>query len=109
MADKPKVVDEIWDDARVRQFLQVQPPHGVDRDFHRLLMAYRGMRADDFARFLDFFLEDGGDLHARDPSGRRVHDVIARHRLGGPFLAHLEAAGGDPAGNPVRERTPAHS
>jgi hypothetical protein len=98
MADKPKVVDEVWDDARVRQFLRVEPPNGVDRDFHRLLMAYRGMRPDDFGRFLAFFVADGGALDARDPSGRRLHEVIAPHRHGGPFLERLEAAARSAAG-----------
>ena len=92
MADKPKVIDEIWDDARVRQFLHARPPEGVDQDFHRLLMAYLGMRPDDFRRYLDFFLADGGNLEARDRAGRRVHDVIGRHRHSAPFLEHLEAA-----------------
>lgn len=90
MADKPKVVDEVWDDARVRQFLAVDPPAGTNRDFHRLLMAYRSMRAFDFERFLDFFVADGGDLDARDPRGRRLDDLLAEHRLAGPFLAALQ-------------------
>lgn len=92
MPEKPKVIDEIWDDARVRMFLDVTPPADTGRDFHRLLTAYRAMRIADFERFLEFFRADGGDLDARDPQGRRIDDVLEQHRLAGPFREALARA-----------------
>ena len=51
---QPKVTDEVWDDERVKRFLDLQPS-GEDADFHVLVKAYRGMRPEDFERFLGFF------------------------------------------------------
>jgi hypothetical protein len=47
--DKQKIVDEVWTEERIRSFLDLQPPAGMDADFHRLQRAYQSMRAEDFA------------------------------------------------------------
>ena len=60
--DKSKVIDEQWDDARVKSFLAYRAHDGTPDDFHILLRAYQGMRAEDFARFLTFFAAEGRDL-----------------------------------------------
>ena len=94
--DKKKVVDEVWDDARVQSFLAKEPPPGGDsRDFHRLLIAYRNMRPDDFVRFLGFFVADGGNLQATDVHGRTLAERISGHRQSGPFLDALVAVRSD--------------
>ena len=82
---QPQVINEVWDDDRVKRFLDLQP-YGEDADFHVLLKAYRSMRPKDFARFLAFFVEAGRDLDARDNQGRRLWDIIANHRQGAPFI-----------------------
>ncbi|MCB1632679.1 MAG: PA4642 family protein, partial [Pseudomonadales bacterium] len=46
--EKKKVVDEVWTDERIRRFLHLLPPEGVDCDFHRLRRAYQAMRPEDF-------------------------------------------------------------
>jgi len=87
--DKKKVVDEVWTPERVRSFLDLLPPEGVDADFHRLRRAYQSMRAEDFADFVALFVAAGGRLDARGPEGQTIHDEIARHRHGTPFLEAL--------------------
>jgi hypothetical protein len=95
--DKEKVIDEVWDDDRIRSFLARETGGaGVHADHARLLGAYQGMRAGDFRRFLAMFVADGHDLDAPDARGRSLADVIARHRHAGPFLEALDAHGARP-------------
>ena len=91
--DKQKVVEEVWDDARVRGFLDKRAPDlPGDADFHVLLFAYRSMRADDFGRFLRHFTAAGHDVRARNAQGLDVAGYIAPHAGAGPYVALLEAA-----------------
>ncbi len=86
---QPQVTDEIWDDERVKSFLALESPPakaGEDADFHVLLRAYRGMRADDFARFLNFFTESGRNLDATDHRGRTLWSIIEHHQQGTEFV-----------------------
>ena len=94
--DKAKVVDEVWDAARVRSFLLCQPPPGVDADWHCLLRAYHGMRAEDFELFLGFFTAASRNLDAVDPRGDTLLDRVRRHRNSGAFAQALIAAGASP-------------
>ena len=95
--DKQKIVDEVWDDARVASFLTKDMPRqsGVDlpgdADFYVLRHAYQNMRPDDFERFLALYRADGRDVNARDGDGRTLADVIASHRHGAPFIELLNA------------------
>ena len=95
--DKEKVIDEVWDDDRIRSFL-ARDGAGTDShpDHVRLLGAYQGMRDGDFRRFLALFVAAGGDLDAPDARGRSLADVIVRHRHAGPFLEALSAQGARP-------------
>lgn len=83
---QPSVTDEVWDDDRIKSFLDLEPYGHESADFYVLLKAYRGMRPDDFERFLRFFVEAGRDLDATDRSGRTIWDIMARHRHGAPFI-----------------------
>lgn len=91
--DKKKVVDEVWTPERVRSFLDLKPPAGIDADFHRLQRAYQSMRADDFEDFIGMFVAAGGKLDARGPERQTLLEDIARHRRGAPFAEILRAAG----------------
>jgi len=82
---QPQVTDEVWDDERVKSFLELEP-YGEDADFHVLLKAYRGMRVDDFERFLKFFSEAGRNLDAKDNRGRTLWSIIENHRQGADFI-----------------------
>ena len=87
--DKKVIEGEIFDDNRVRSFLNVLPPSGVDADFHALEIAYRGMTPDSFERFIKFFREAGRNLQARNPQGQTIADVIKQHRHGEEYLVFL--------------------
>ena len=82
---QPQVIDEVWDDARIQTFLRHQPQQG-NADFHVLTKAYRGMRPEDFARFLGFFVAAGRDLDSKDAQGRTIWQIMARHRQGQEFI-----------------------
>ena len=93
--DKPKVLDEVWDEARVRSFLGKQVPKQSgaplpgDGDYYVLRHAYQAMRADDFRRFLGFYVAEGRDVRARDAGGRTLAETIANHANAAPFIALL--------------------
>lgn len=91
--DKQKVLDEVWTEDRVRNFLSYEPVAGTNADFHVLLKAYQSMRASDFELFVRFFLEQNRDLNATDPNGKTVLQIVQRHRHGQEFAAVLTAAG----------------
>ena len=91
--DKAKVVDEQWDDARIDSFLDKGTMGDEPAEFSILLNAYRSMRAEDFARFIDKFTARGGDVNARDKRGRTLLDTIAGHDKAAPFKEILSARG----------------
>ncbi len=92
--DKQKVVDEVWTPERVRSFLDLTPPEGVDADYHRLVRAYQSMRAEDFADFVALFVAAGGRLEALGPQQQTLLQEVGRHRHGAEFAAILRAATG---------------
>ena len=91
--DKEKVLDEVWTEDRVRSFLKVRSYDEVEEDFHMLLKAYQSMRAEDFAKFVDFFTAEGRNLNSPDPRGRTVLSIVRQHRRSSEYAAVLEKAG----------------
>lgn len=91
--DKEKVLDEVWTEDRVREFLDVRPPAGVNEDHHMLLKAYQSMRADDFELFIGMFLEQNRDINAQDNTGRTVLSYISEHRNSDDYAAALTKNG----------------
>lgn len=89
--DKRQVIGEDMTDEQVRVFLVAEPPAGIDRDFHCLERAYRGLRAHDFARFVQFFRAEGRNTDARDPQGRNLATVIAGHANAADYVAVLKS------------------
>ena len=87
--DKQQVIGEVFDEARLRTFLDIQPPAGVDPDYHVLEKAYRGMGAENFATFVELFIAAGHNLDARNPAGQTLAEVIAGHRHAEPYLEAL--------------------
>lgn len=91
--DKQKVIDEVWTEARIRSFLDIAPAAGLNADFHRLLRAYQSMRLDDFAQFIGFFVEAGGNLNATNAAGQSLLAIVSEHRHGQPYAEVLKSAG----------------
>ena len=95
--DKQKILDEVWDDDRVKSFLgkavptQSAAPLPGEHDFYVLRHAYQAMRPGDFERFLRLYTEQGRDVYARDGKGRTLADVIASHANAKPFIELLNA------------------
>lgn len=98
--DKEKVLDEVWTEERVRSFLEVRSHDEVEEDFHMLLKAYQSMRADDFSKFVNFFIEEGRDLNSADPKGRTVMSIVRQHRRSGAYADILRQAGAGEPGSP---------
>ena len=91
--DKEKVLGEVFDDERVKSFLNYEAPTGVSTDFHLLEKAYRGMNIDNFATFLNFFKDAGHDLNATNPEGQTLVAVASEHGHGGEYVEALKTAG----------------
>lgn len=79
--DKQKVLGEVFDDARLRTFLDHQPQGNTNADFHVLEKAYRGMHAENFATFVTFFLEAGRNINATNDSGQTLLQIVRTHRF----------------------------
>ena len=84
--DKEKVIDPVWGEERIREFLDLQAPAGESADHHKLLKAYQSMRPEDFATFVDFFTAANGNLDAKDLQGKTVSELISTHRYSQPYL-----------------------
>ncbi len=91
--DKQKVLGETFSDERVREFLHVRPVGETDPDFTALERAYRGMKADNFATFVSFFVAEGKNINCTDANGETFLQVIARHRHSAPYVATLREHG----------------
>ena len=88
--DKEKVIDPVWGEERIREFLDLKPPTGNNADHHKLLKAYQSMRAEDFDTFIGFFASVNGDLDAKDQQGKTIAEVISTHRYSQPYLSSIE-------------------
>lgn len=92
--DKPKVIGEEWSDERVKSYLDLTPwDRSINADYFVLSRAYESMRAEDFERFISFFVEAGRDLNAEDEHGATILDRIALHRRSAEYARVLENAG----------------
>jgi hypothetical protein len=92
--DKAKIIDEVWDEDRLRTFLDRAPADPqVDADFHALWQAYQGMRIGDFRRFLRLFVAAGRSLDGRNERGETLATFISTHRHAAPFIEALCQAG----------------
>ena len=88
--DKEKILDEVWTIDRVKDFLNIQPPEGVNADFHALSSAYTSMRLENFEEFLDFFAASKRDFSATNEAGETVATIISQHRKGAHYLEAIK-------------------
>ena len=88
--DKEKIVDEIWDTNRIAEFLNKEPMGSEGKDYSQLLNAYRSMRSEDFEKFVDLFVENGGKVNAKNAEGQTLSEVVQKHENSLTYLAVLE-------------------
>ncbi|MBF8740093.1 PA4642 family protein [Pseudomonas guariconensis] len=93
--DKKQVIgDEISDDY-VKTFLRFEPADGqTSPSLHKLIKAYRGLRVDDFERFVGFFVEAGLDLDGKDEQGKTFVQLIADQRNAAEYIEIIDKARG---------------
>jgi hypothetical protein len=92
--DKPKVIGEEWSDERVRSYLDLTPwDTRINADHFVLSKAYEAMRAEDFERFVGFFVAAGRDLNAEDERGQTLLDRVSQHRRRAAYAEALANAG----------------
>jgi hypothetical protein len=89
--DKEKILDEVWTEDRIKSFLNLLPPTGIDADFHALNTAYKSMRLEDFEIFLGFFIAHNRKLSATNPQGQTATDIMKQHRYGIEYAKLLES------------------
>ena len=87
--DKVKVLDEVWTEERVRSFLDLSAPAGVDADYHVLYNAYKNMRIENFEQFLSVYHEAGRSFQVTDKDGKALIDLIKEHRKSAAFADAL--------------------
>lgn len=92
--DKKQVIGEEISDESIKLFLQPEPADDTPPSLHKLIKAYRGLRIDDFERFLTFFVEAGYDLDARNAQGQNFIDLIADQRQAAAYVELVQAARG---------------
>jgi hypothetical protein len=92
--DKKQVIGEEIGDEPIKLFLTVEPADDTPPSLHKLVKAYRGLRIDDFERFLGFFVEAGYDLNAKDAQGHDFVALIKDQRLAEPYIEAIKAARG---------------
>ncbi|MEK1942183.1 MAG: PA4642 family protein [Pseudomonas sp.] len=92
--DKKQVIGEEIGDEPIKLFLTVEPADDTPPSLHKLVKAYRGLRIDDFERFLGFFVQAGFDLNATDAKGNDFVALIQDQRLAEPYIDAIKAARG---------------
>ena len=86
---QPQVFDDTWDDQRIDAFYQDQKARGARSDFDLIEAGYRGMRPDDFSRYLQVLTSAGHHLMDTNDQGETVWDRIAQHASGAAYLTAL--------------------
>ncbi|HSX70039.1 PA4642 family protein [Pseudomonas subflava] len=90
--DKKQVIGEEISDDSIKLFLEVEPADDTPPSLHKLVKAYRGLRIDDFERFLTFFKQAGYDLDAKDAQGHDFVALIQDQRQAEPYVEAVNAA-----------------
>lgn len=92
--DKKQVIGEEIGDEPIKLFLAVEPADDTPPSLHKLIKAYRGLRIDDFERFVGFFVAAGYDLDAKDAKGNDFIALIQDQRQAPPYIEVIKAARG---------------
>lgn len=92
--DKKQVIGEEISDDAIKLFLEPEPADGTSPSLHKLIKAYRGLRIDDFERFVGFFVEAGLDVDGKDEHGQTFVDVIKDQRNAADYIEIIDKARG---------------
>lgn len=92
--DKKQLIGDEIGDAQIKLFLDFEPIDATSPSLHKLIKAYRGLRIDDFARFVVFFKEAGFDLDGKDEHGNDFITLIGDQRNAPEYIEVIEKARG---------------
>ena len=90
--DKKQVIGDEIGDEQIKLFLDFEPVDATSPSLHKLIKAYRGLRIDDFERFLTFFVEAGYDLDGKDEQGQTFVDQIRDQRNAPEYIELIDKA-----------------
>ncbi|MET3457911.1 MULTISPECIES: PA4642 family protein [Pseudomonas] len=92
--DKKQVIGDEIGDEQIKLFLNFEPVDATSPSLHKLIKAYRGLRVDDFERFLTFFVEAGHDLNGKDEHGNDFVALIQDQRNAEEYIELFNKARG---------------
>ena len=92
--DKKQIIGEEISDDMIKVYLGAEPADATPPALHKLIKAYRGLRVDDFERFVGFFSEAGYALDLRDSNGKDFIELIQDQRQAAPYVDVVRAARG---------------
>ncbi|VVN72928.1 PA4642 family protein [Pseudomonas fluorescens] len=92
--DKKQVIGDEIGDAQIKLFLDFEPVDATSPSLHKLIKAYRGLRIDDFQRFLGFFVEAGYNLDGKDEQGKDFVELIQDQRNAAEYIELIQKARG---------------
>ncbi|NER61574.1 hypothetical protein G3435_19710 [Pseudomonas sp. MAFF212428] len=90
--DKKQVIGDEISDEYIKSFLQYEPADATSPSQHKLIKAYRGLRIDDFERFVGFFVEAGYDVDGKDEHGKTFAEVISDQRNAPEYIEIIDNA-----------------
>ncbi|EJL04459.1 hypothetical protein PflQ2_4580 [Pseudomonas fluorescens Q2-87] len=92
--DKKQVIGDEIGDEQIKLFLNFEPVDATSPSLHKLIKGYRGLRLDDFERFLVFFIEAGYDLNGKDEHGNDFVALIQDQRNAEEYIELINNARG---------------
>ncbi|WP_016773233.1 PA4642 family protein [Pseudomonas sp. R62] len=90
--DKKQVIGDEIGDEQIKLFLDFEPVDATSPSLHKLIKAYRGLRIDDFERFLGFFVEAGFDVDGKDAQGKTFVELIKDQRNAAEYIELIDKA-----------------
>ncbi|TDK54134.1 PA4642 family protein [Pseudomonas moraviensis] len=90
--DKKQVIGDEIGDEQIKLFLDFEPVDATSPSLHKLIKAYRGLRIDDFERFLGFFVAAGYDVDGKDEQGKTFVELIKDQRNAADYIELIEKA-----------------
>ncbi|TDV38818.1 hypothetical protein EDF87_12259 [Pseudomonas helmanticensis] len=90
--DKKQVIGDEIGDEQIKLFLDFEPVDATSPSLHKLIKAYRGLRIDDFERFLGFFVEAGYDVDGKDEQGKTFVEQIKDQRNAAEYIELIDKA-----------------